>query len=86
MKKKKNNWGKKVYVTLSESDIDALRRYADAHHQAPAVAIRQVLRRELADYIVQKEKGKPDNQLGLFDSLQIDIFNNTARVCDDDDE
>ena len=81
MKKNKNKkWGRRVFVTLS----DALRRYAEAQGQAPAVAIRQILRQHLAGYFSSSGSSQPDNQLNIFDAMQYDIFDNMARVAEDE--
>lgn len=85
MKKNKNKkWGRRVFVTLSDTDIDALRRYAEAQGQAPAVAIRQILRQHLAGYFSSSGSSQPDNQLNIFDAMQYDIFDNMARVAEDE--
>ncbi len=85
MAKKKQSWGRKVVITLSDNDIAALKQYADEQHVAPAVAIRKILRSQLADYTKLAPNTQPANQLDIFDSFQIDIFNNVSLVSDEDE-
>lgn len=85
MAKKKKSWGRKVVITLSDSDIVALKQYADHQHIAPAVAIRKILRAELAEYIKQAPTAQPANQLDIFDIFQLDIFDNATLVSDEDE-
>ena len=71
---------KKYVLTLSEREALRLGRYADAVGMSRPQALQRLVKqalREAADVPAGKEDS---NQLGLFDTLQIDIFNNTSRV------
>ena len=71
---------KKYVLTLSEREALRLGRYADAVGVSRPQALQRLVKhalREAADVPAGKEDS---NQLGLFDTLQIDIFNNTSRV------
>ena len=80
MTKQKKPKPKKYVLTLSEREALRLGRYADAVGISRPQALQRLAKqalRQLAD--VPVEKGNA-NQLGLFDTLQIDIFNNTTVV------
>lgn len=71
---------KKYVLTLSEREALRLGRYADAVGVSRPLALQRLVKqalREAADVPADKADA---NQLGLFDTLQIDIFNNTSRV------
>ena len=80
MSKPKKIKPKKYTLTLSEREAFRLGRYAEALGVSRPLALQRLMKqalREAADLPVGKED---TNQLGLFDTLQIDIFNNTAVV------
>lgn len=80
MSKPKKIKPKKYTLTLSEREVLRLGRYAEALGVSRPLALQRLMKqalREAADLPVGKED---TNQLGLFDTLQIDIFNNTAVV------
>lgn len=80
MKKEKKPKLKKYTLTLSEREALRLGRYADAVGVSRPLALQRLMKqalREVADLPAEKENA---NQLGLFDTLQIDIFNNTSVV------
>ena len=71
---------KKYVLTLSEREALRLGRYADAVGVNRPAALQRLVKqalRQAADVPAGKDN---TNQLGLFDTLQIDIFNNTAVV------
>ena len=70
---------KKVEVTLWEHDLQALQAYCDATGLQRAVAIRHLVRQGLKEFAASEAPKEARNQLGLFDSVQIDIFNNTSK-------
>lgn len=70
----------KISVTLSEREGELLKLYAAEQGTSRPAALRRILRERLKDYVQQLAKEGPKNQLGLFDSVQIDIFNNTSRA------
>lgn len=80
MSKPKKIKPKKYTLTLSEREALRLGRYAEALGVSRPLALQRLMKqalREAADLPVGKED---TNQLGLFDTLQIDIFNNTVVV------
>lgn len=80
MSKPKKIKPKKYTLTLSEREALRLGRYAEVLGVSRPLALQRLMKqalREAADLPVGKED---TNQLGLFDTLQIDIFNNTAVV------
>ena len=74
---------KKVSITLPEWEGELLKAYAKVHQTTgPAAAhkmVRQALRQFKSDMNAMA-KAEPENQLNIFDSIQVDIFNNTAKV------
>ena len=78
--KKKTNKGKKVEVTLWEHDLRLLQRYSEQTGLSRAVAIRHLVREGLKELDLPVNVPEAKNQLGLFDSMQIDIFNNTSKT------
>ena len=77
-KKNAKRRGKKLTLTLSERDAAALVRYATQHKLTRAVAARRMIHEALASWH-ETADAEPHNQLGLFDSIQIDIFNQTHK-------
>ncbi len=77
---------KKITITLSEKEGEWLSLYAqDLGISRPAV-VRRMVREGLRDY--KSMRGgyiEPRNQLDLFDSIQVDIFNNTSKTNDTSD-
>lgn len=71
---------KKISVSLTERETALLQRYATASGISKPAVIRKVLK----NFLCQFEKGcaqdATKNQLNLFDSMQIDIFNNTSKT------
>ncbi|MBP5547836.1 MAG: hypothetical protein J6X58_02955 [Bacteroidales bacterium] len=81
MKKKKNGKKtKKVIVTLSERDFEKLTAYARTVKASRPVAAKRMLKAQLASVAIEKKQRQTKNQLGLFDSMQIDIFNGTSKT------
>lgn len=71
---------KKYVLTLSEREALRLGRYADAVGVSRSLALQRLVKQALRQ-AADVPAGKVDsNQLGLFDTLQIDIFNNTTVV------
>ncbi len=83
MKTKKNGKkAKKVILTLSERDFAKLSGYAQMQHVSRPLAAKRLLHEQLAAIAIDKSQRNAENQLGLFDSLQINIFNETSRTSD----
>lgn len=81
MKTKKTK-KKKFSFVLPEREDELLTLYAKEHSLTRPEAVRRILRDYLRQYRSSITKTEPDNQLGLFDSLQIDIFNSTSKTKD----
>ncbi|MBP5515961.1 MAG: hypothetical protein J6X86_03330 [Bacteroidales bacterium] len=80
--KKRKSKGKKLSMTLSERDFVKLTEYARIHNITRPLAAKRLIREQLASLHVEKQRLVSKNQLGLFDSLQIDIFNSTSKTED----
>lgn len=74
---------KKITITLSEKEGEWLSIYSqDLGISRPAV-VRRLVREGLREYkSLRGGRIEPENQLGLFDSIQVDIFNNTSKTDD----
>ena len=71
---------KKYVLTLTEREALRLGRYADAVGVSRPLALQRLVKQALRQ-AADVPAGRVDsNQLGLFDTLQIDIFNNTTVV------
>lgn len=80
-KSKKKN--KRLTITLTEKEGDRLSRYASQLGISRPTAIRRVMKHELDEYFKSRANEGPANQLNIFDSMQIDIFNNTSKTHED---
>jgi hypothetical protein len=82
MKKKKViSKKKKLAITLSERDMDTLQRYAAEKGVAKAVAARRMVKSFLIEFENSTGSDTADeNQIGLFDSMQTDIFGNLTKL------
>lgn len=76
--KKKSNV-KKFSVSLPEQEGRLLKLYADDFGISRPMAIRRMVRECLRQYSKAKGELAPANQLDLFDSVQIDIFDDIAK-------
>lgn len=80
MKKESHPRTKKYTLTLSESEMRRLTAYAaDSGIERP-VALHRIVSQALRAYDATPAQQHDKRQLGLFDSVQIDIFNNTEKV------
>lgn len=72
---------KKYVVTLSECEMRRLSVYAEQNGIDRPTALSRLLHRSLREVSgMVRADNADENQLGLFDAVQIDIFNNTAKV------
>lgn len=71
---------KKYTLTLSECEVRRLTAYATASGIERPVALHRIVSQALRDYSVAPPCQSDKRQLGLFDTVQIDIFNNTTKV------
>lgn len=81
MKKKKNTKkAKKITVTLSYTDYERISALAKTQRVSRPLLAKRLLRAQLSALAVSNTKREAKNQLGLFDSMQLDIFNNTSKT------
>lgn len=73
---------KKFSITLPEREGKLLKMYADDYGITRPAAIRKMVREGLKQYRAAKGNIEPDNQLTLFDSLQMDIFSGNNTIDD----
>ena len=77
---KKTPKPKKYTLTLSERESARLVIYADSCGISRPLALQRLMKQALRQVAAVPANNCDANQLGLFDTLQIDIFNNTAVV------
>lgn len=80
MVQKKRPKTKKYTLTLSEREAVRLGHYAESCGISRPLALQRLMKQSLRQLAAAPPVGHDANQLGLFDTLQIDIFNNTAVV------
>ncbi|MBQ8044999.1 MAG: hypothetical protein IJ269_01450 [Bacteroidales bacterium] len=74
MKAKKTPKTLKLKLTLSEKDNILLLHYAKEHGVSRAVAAKQIIHQSLIANIKAVADSTPENQLRLFDNVQINLF------------
>lgn len=75
---------KRYVVALNECELRRLTVYAARCGIDRPTALGRLLRQSLREVAKGvRADDTDDNQLRLFDSVQIDIFNNTAKVNND---
>ena len=67
-------------LTLSERESARLGVYADSCGITRPQALQRLMKQALRQAADASVDSRDVNQLGLFDTLQIDIFNNTTKV------
>ena len=78
------NKAKRYTVALSECEMRRLTVYADSCGIDRPTALARLLRQSLREVAAGvKADNTDEKQLRLFDSVQIDIFNNTEKVKGD---
>ena len=77
---------KRYTVALSEREVRRLTLYAEAEGTDRPTALHRLVALSLRSAVEEIPQGGrvAVNQLGLFDSVQIDIFNNTHKVNNQD--
>lgn len=78
--KKRKIKTKRVTFVLSEQDYSALDAYAASIGCTRAIAARKAVRDKLLTFKKNSGSDVGENQLNIFDSIQIDIFNNESRT------
>ena len=76
---------KRVIVTLPEREGEMLKAYAKKHRTTCPAAVHRMVKEALKQFKSEQNtlaKAEPKNQLNIFDSIQVDIFNNTSRSGD----
>ena len=77
---KKSPKTKKYTLTLSEPEVRRLSAYAASCGIERPVALHRIVSQALREYATAPATRQDKRQLGLFDAVQIDIFNNTTKV------
>lgn len=77
---KKTRLKKRYTVTLSDIELRRLSAYAQQSGIDRPTALHRIVSQSLRQVVLSADNKHDANQLGLFDSLQIDIFNNAAVV------
>ncbi len=80
MKKPKRPKVKRYTVSLTELDVQRLSAYADSSGIDRPTALHRLLKQSLRENAAAPLCKVDKKQLGLFDTLQIDIFNNTHKI------
>lgn len=80
MKKKKKNRPKRIVVTLSSRDYEKLTEIARRDNATRPVVAKRMIKKQLASIAVEKQQKAVANQLGLFDTVQLDILGGTSKV------
>ncbi len=80
MKRMQKAHAKKYTLTLSEVEVRRLSAYAAAGGMERPVALHRIVSQVLREYAAAPATCHDKRQLGLFDTVQIDIFNNTTKV------
>lgn len=80
MKKKKKNRPKRIVLTLSNRDYEKLTDIARRDKATRPVVAKRLIRSQLAAIVIEKQQKVAANQLGLFDTVQLDILGGTSRV------
>ena len=80
MKKSKKPKLKKYTLTLTEPEVRRLSAYAEESGVERPVALHRIVSQMLRQYSMAPAAKHDKRQLGLFDSVQIDIFNNTTKT------
>lgn len=80
MNKTKKPKPKKYTLTLTERESVRLGLYADSCGISRPMALQRLTKQALRQLALVPIDQGDANQLGLFDTLQIDIFNNTSKV------
>lgn len=81
MKKK----AKRYTLMLNEVEMRRLKAYAADNGLSRPVALHRIVASTLRAYTPNPQPVYDERQLGLFDTMQIDIFNNTTKVRNDKD-
>lgn len=71
---------KKMSLAFSVRDGERLALYASDMGVSRPAALRRIVHQFLADYVKHRGETAPANQLDIFDSVQIDIFNNATKT------
>ena len=80
MNKVKKPKPKKYTLTLTEREALRLGHYADSCGISRPQALQRLVKQAFKGLAAVPDTACDSNQLGLFDTLQIDIFNNTSKV------
>jgi hypothetical protein len=79
-RKTKKNKPKKYILALSEREVARLGIYADKQGVTRPVALQRIVKQAIRQLDVHPGQQSDPKQLGLFDTVQIDIFDRTTMV------
>ncbi|MBR3528181.1 MAG: hypothetical protein IKN84_00805 [Bacteroidales bacterium] len=71
---------RKITVSLCERDFEKITELARQQNVVRPLVAKRLLHEQLATIEIAKRQSDSKNQLGLFDSLQINIFNETSKT------
>ncbi len=71
-----------ISFTLPAREGEMLKRFVRENGTTKPAAVRRMVLSALRQYKATASKSQPENQLELFDTLQVDIFNNTSKLSD----
>lgn len=71
---------KKVIFHLASHDAEKLGVYARQHNIPFSLAAKRLLRLQLQQIEISLSHKEDENQLNIFDSIQIDIFNQVKKT------
>ena len=81
MKKKKTaKKTKKITVSLTLRDFEKITMLAKEQKTSRPIVAKRLMKSQLASIQIEKNENLAKNQLGLFDSMQIDIFDNRSKT------
>lgn len=72
----------KLKLMLSEKDSILLQHYAKEHGTSPAIAAKQIIHQSLVANVKNTADLTPENQLRLFDNVQINLFDIIKEEAD----
>ncbi len=75
-KKTKQN---RVKINLLEKDAKMLKRFCKINKISQATALKKIIREYLTEHLTSYAEEVAKNQLGLFDSVQTNIFDEIKK-------
>ncbi len=79
-KKKTTKKAKKITISIAARDYEKLTLLAKSQHSSRPVVARRLIKSQLALVTMEKQAKNAENQLGLFDTLQLDILGGVGKA------